>query len=276
MNTQRLKLQLLSEVPTQSEDRRLDELRAAALFEIGRLHALRGRSHAGEVATARAIALYDALVTVDPSNTSWRASGVVARLELADQLSTQRQYDQARRVLRVVQPDVKQIAQVDTERTGRRIEVLGRWLLVSLACDPANASIGEAARAYASSVDRAISEGTDLDGDQRKIVAEVGLLLGDSAARNGHTDRAQSRWGAALRVLELLVKYDDAEAQVIAARLALRTNQTDLAARLRERLRNHALAHGRLRLLDQELRRKPRHLRQLPARHVHTANAFRS
>jgi eukaryotic-like serine/threonine-protein kinase len=236
IDEQRIKIGILSKVPSAGRNRQIQRLTANAAYELGRLQLAIGRHLPAAQAARDAVAQYEALATADGANTEWLAQLNLARLGLAEIHIAQGEYKAAQADLDRVATDMTRLLSTDATRGKWNIALAGSELLNRLALFGPQASARQEHEAYMATVQSAVSSGKSLDPEQTRIAAAVELALGDLLARDSQLAAARSHWRAVAARLQAPAAGGALPAMTLLAHVQLRLGAIDVARALAARI----------------------------------------
>jgi eukaryotic-like serine/threonine-protein kinase len=252
---QNAKVEALRKMPDGTTNREVQRLVANAGHTIGRLQLALGRAGSARLAARGALAEFDALMKLDPSNLSWlegkcfvRAGLAEIELALGDAKAAHEQIERAG----VDSAQLKPTAQGPTKRqvllAGRLTALRAR---LALAGGP-GFDVGRL-RSFVAAGSAAESAGKSVDAEQARELSSAELLLGDLVAREGASDEASTLWQRAVQRLRKLAEGNNPQALTLLARAELRIGRSAEANLLAERVRNSSYRHPDQAALADEL-----------------------
>jgi tetratricopeptide (TPR) repeat protein len=226
LRAQQERLEVLRAMTDSAKDRRVQQQIANASHELGRLHLYLGNPLAAEQHARTATEQADALVSSDPANLFWLGDSCGNRLSL-----TEIEFALGKRELAHTNLDravalLSRLIASDGSVMNWQIKY-GRGLALN-----ARFALAEGRRlptanieAYLAKVGRFESQGKQLSADQVRVVADVGLALGDLLDDIGRREAAGAHWRAVVERLHPQAENQNHPVLTLLARAQLRLGQ---------------------------------------------------
>jgi serine/threonine-protein kinase len=228
----RTKVEALHKVPNAERNRNVQRLLANADYDVSRLQFMLGQYREAARSARGALDGFEALSSLDSSNTDWLGQATSARTNLAEIQIALGARGAAQLNLDRAWTDTARLRAIDATQGKWNITLPGILLLqrMGLASDPG--SLREEFETYLASVQDAEKNGKTLDAEQLRVVAAAELRLGDLLAR----PKGAIHWQAAAQRVQQAATRRELPALTLLAHAKLRLGDVQEARSLAERI----------------------------------------
>jgi len=252
---QQAKIETLGKLADAGKNRRIERSLANAKHEIGRLQLFLGQHRLAAQSASAALAHFEALFALDPSNMDWLAQMSFARAGLAEIQLALDEREAARGQLQQVADDSARLPATDAATSDRQLTLRGRWLVLSvqLAQGMGSASDMQDLEAFVAEVLARVGAGKAFDADLARIAASAELLLGDHKFERAGLVAARPYWLSAANRMQALAASGELPAMTLLAHARLRLGGAQEARALADRLQASPYRHPAYADLHQRL-----------------------
>jgi len=255
---QEAKVEALRKVPNAAKNREVQRLLANAGHQIARLQLAQGRAELAQSAARGALAEFEALRKLDPSNLAWLEGMCLVRAGLAEIELALGNAGAAQEQIERAGADSAQLKSGAQGSTKHQAMLAGRLMALRarLALAGGPGIDVEHLRSLVAAGSSAQPAAKPADAEQTRELSSAELLLGDLMARDGVSDEASMLWRRAAQRLRPFAEGDDPATLTLLARAELRSGRSAEAKLLAQRVLNSSYRHPDQAALADELARE--------------------
>jgi tetratricopeptide (TPR) repeat protein len=244
IRAQRVKIDLLHEVPNFDQDYEQQRLVANANHEVSQLYLALGNHAVAAKAARDALDQFQSLAAVDGSNIDVLAQATFARLGLAETELAMRQQAAARASIERARAEMQRVIAPGALQSNWQLTLRGRLLALAWASrERTEPQLTKELEAYVTMAEAVESAGKSLDPDQVRAVSAAQLAVGDALDVAGSPEAARQHWSAVATRLKSQGAIGDLAAATLLAHANLRLGAQQEARMLADRIASSTYRH---------------------------------